>query len=59
MKAPCKDCPDRQLDCHSKCERYKAYQEEREAYREKKKQATMADCYIIQKVRKLKKGDKK
>ena len=28
-KAPCKDCPDRHLGCHSQCEKYKAYTEER------------------------------
>lgn len=28
MKAPCKDCPDRVLGCHSKCEKYIAFSEE-------------------------------
>lgn len=25
MKAPCKDCDERYAGCHSKCERYKAF----------------------------------
>lgn len=27
---PCKDCPDRVIGCHSTCEKYKAYNVERE-----------------------------
>lgn len=27
MEAPCKDCKDRKLLCHSKCELYKAFRE--------------------------------
>lgn len=29
MKVPCKDCADRHIGCHSKCEKYKAFDEER------------------------------
>lgn len=28
--SPCKDCPDRQLGCHSLCEKYLAYARERD-----------------------------
>lgn len=35
MNAPCKGCQDRQVGCHSTCEKYLAYQAEREAIREK------------------------
>lgn len=34
MKAPCKDCPDRYVDCHSRCKKYLAYAAEREMIRE-------------------------
>lgn len=27
VKAPCKDCPDRKVKCHSSCEKYKEYRE--------------------------------
>ncbi len=33
--APCYQCPDRHVGCHSKCERYKAYAAEVSADREK------------------------
>lgn len=28
MIAPCKDCPDRVVGCHGKCEKYQAYRVE-------------------------------
>ena len=28
MNAPCKDCKDRTAGCHSKCEKYKAFEAE-------------------------------
>ena len=28
MEAPCKDCKDRTSGCHSKCEKYKAFDDE-------------------------------
>lgn len=28
MKAPCKDCEDREIGCHEKCDRYQAYRQE-------------------------------
>lgn len=31
VPGPCKGCEDRELYCHSHCERYKAWQEKREA----------------------------
>ncbi len=36
--APCMNCPDRHELCHSTCERYKQFEREREAIREKKMQ---------------------
>lgn len=27
MKPPCKDCPDRHLNCHSECSRYPRWKE--------------------------------
>jgi len=29
-KAPCKDCSDRCVGCHSNCDKYKAFKEENE-----------------------------
>ena len=37
MDAPCKDCPDRVLGCHSVCEKYKQFHEERTRELEQKR----------------------
>ncbi len=29
MKAPCKDCPERSVMCHSECDKYLAFKEYR------------------------------
>lgn len=36
MNVPCKDCPDRTADCHSKCEKYIDYSKEVEKVREQR-----------------------
>lgn len=33
----CKDCTDRQIGCHSTCERYKAFREQLDKINEQKK----------------------
>ena len=33
----CKDCTDRQIGCHSNCERYKAFREQLDKINEQKK----------------------
>ena len=37
MNAPCKDRPNRSVGCHSTCEKYKAFREERDVELEKRK----------------------
>ncbi len=32
MMSPCKDCTERKIGCHSKCELYKQFREEVECY---------------------------
>lgn len=36
MMSPCKDCPDRFVGCHSKCERYQAYSDKVKVVRERR-----------------------
>ena len=43
MKAPCKDCADRQDGCHGRCDRYKEYKQEHEAAKQWVKQQAEAD----------------
>lgn len=42
MISPCMDCPDRVVGCHGRCERYKAFQAERE-----KEYARRHDQYVM------------
>lgn len=30
VQPPCKDCPDRQVGCHAKCEKYIAFRREKD-----------------------------
>lgn len=43
MKSPCKDCPERYVDCHSRCKKYLAYAAEREAERQARYHEYIAD----------------
>ena len=38
MTAPCKDCPERHMGCHSKCEKYIEYHKFREEVLKRKEQ---------------------
>lgn len=57
---PCKDCPDRYVDCHSDCERYltwrEAYDEwNRKVFNERSKSRAV-DKYLIDRSLKAKAG---
>ena len=45
MNAPCKGCEERELGCHSKCERYIAFHEFREDIRRKKEAERLLGKY--------------
>lgn len=38
--APCKDCPDRVVGCHSACEKYIEYRKERDKFLEQRMKET-------------------
>lgn len=42
MIAPCKDCHDRKVGCHSVCEKYKQFSEERQQKNQDEFQARCA-----------------
>lgn len=52
--APCKDCEDRELGCHSHCIAYKKYKDEREKALNKKLSTTRSDevYFDLQRTRK-------
>lgn len=37
MSAPCKNCPDRDMDCHSKCEKYALFVAENEHVKQQRR----------------------
>ena len=43
VKSPCKDCPNRQIGCHSKCEKYQEYAR----FCEEQRQTDIAKAHII------------
>lgn len=45
MTAPCKNCKDRYLGCHSECEKYIAYKDDRQAMHKRKEKAGLIDGY--------------
>ena len=53
MLSPCKDCQDRALHCHSRCEKYQIYAEWCESRREKRKQEQAADDAAAQRGAKI------
>ena len=63
MNAPCLDCKDRVLKCHSTCERYKEYRqtlyELNEEARRKEKIRKSLDDYKCRKINNYKKRNKK
>lgn len=49
-KAPCKDCPDRTIGCHSSCEVYGSFREELDEYNKEK---LAEDAYYNYKVTRI------
>ncbi len=45
MKPPCQNCPDRQILCHSTCEKYLKYKRAREAASDNRHQRAMLERY--------------
>lgn len=43
ISSPCKDCVGREIGCHSKCESYKKFCEDKENYAKKKREHDMIE----------------
>ena len=54
MKVPCKNCNERNIECHSHCEKYKEYQKQNEELKEKRRLQREADVYGEQRKFRLK-----
>ena len=53
MKAPCLNCEDRTITCHSECEKYKDYTKQLAAYKEKEREKLL-DGYIFDAINQMK-----
>lgn len=53
MKAPCKDCPDRAIRCHSSCPRYSNFAK----YRERIRQKRYEEFYLSEATEKIQKNN--
>ena len=60
MNNPCRDCPDRVIGCHAKCERHAAWKVEHEKAKEKHQEQLRAldticrETYRMQRTRRKK-----
>ena len=48
LSAPCKDCGDRVIGCHSTCEKYKQFASERKEYVQKVKACRRKDREYVE-----------
>lgn len=51
IKPPCKDCPDRTVDCHAECEQYAAFDAERKQLQAER--ILRNDSYLVDNPEKL------
>lgn len=54
MKAPCKDCAERHMNCHPECERYITYSDWCKEMSQLKVQRNPADDYRLDRTLKIK-----
>ena len=56
---PCKDCKDRKLGCHSKCDKYSEFKNKIEEIKEERIKQNFIDDYRITKVERTNKKMRK
>ena len=59
MKAPCLTCDEVGCGKHAECERYLAYDAERQAVSEARHREDLVDGYVVREVRKAKKRSRR
>lgn len=52
MKAPCKDCPNRQIGCHSTCEKYLEFRKEVDRLKQERIAKRDVDQYVRESITK-------
>lgn len=56
MTNPCKDCEERQLGCHSDCEKYLAFYQQNRQKNKKQLADAHANQYVVTAIQKCKEG---
>ena len=56
MTNPCKDCEERQLGCHSDCEKYLAFYQQNRQKNKKQLADARANQYVVNAILKCKSG---
>ena len=59
MRAPCLTCDEVGCGKHAECERYLAYDAERQAVRDARHKEDLVDGYVVREVRKAKKRSRR
>ena len=54
MTAPCKECTERKLGCHTTCDKYQEFNKQRELIRQNRLKSFQKDEYFIGKRRHMK-----
>lgn len=59
INAPCKDCQERHINCHSSCQKYADFKKEQAITNSAKHQDTMLRAHDIYRAERFKKRSKK
>lgn len=51
IESPCKDCPDRYLGCHDRCEKYQAFKKDKNNYKEELAKTKEKYAYFIKRAK--------
>lgn len=59
MKNHCKNCPNRRIGCHNKCDEYIEFQTKLEKAKEEKRQDDIGLCYTMESIERRKANKKR
>lgn len=59
MNAPCKDCKDRQLNCHCSCEKYLEFKQQKEIENAARKKDSLMRLEAYESIRRITKRRRK
>ena len=51
--APCKDCPEREIGCHERCEKYQTFRKDRREFNSQMQAISNYDAYLTERKAKI------